>query len=140
VILLDTNALSELMRPSVTAEVAAWVRAQLPEELFTASLCEAEIRYGIARLPPGHRRERLETAFGTLLAQGFAGRVLAFNGACAAGYATVRGRREAVGRPISLPDAMVAGTALAYGAAVATRNVGDFVGCGIAVIDPWQAP
>lgn len=139
-ILLDTNALSELMRPAITAEVAAWVRAQPPEELFTASLCEAEIRYGIARLPPGRRRERLEAAFGNLLAQGFVGRVLAFNSACAAGYAIVRVRREAAGHPISLPDAMVAGTALAYGAAVATRDVGDFVGCGIAVIDPWQVP
>jgi hypothetical protein len=139
-ILLDTNALSELMRPAVTAEVAAWVRRQPPDELFTTSLCEAEIRYGIARLPPGHRRERLETAFGTLLAQGFAGRILAFDSDCAAGYATVRVRRGAAGRPISLPDAMVAGTALAYGAAVATRDVGDFAGCGIAVIDPWQAP
>src|ERR1700760_1931351 len=100
-ILLDTNALSELMRPAVTAKVAAWGRTQPPDELSTTSLGEAEIRYGIARLPPGHRRERLETAFGTLLAQGFTGRVLAFDSDCAAGYATVRVRREAVGRPIS---------------------------------------
>jgi predicted nucleic acid-binding protein len=139
-ILLDTNVLSELMRPTIVPAVATWVRAQPPDELFTASLCEAEIRYGIARLPTGRRRAQLETAFGTLLAQGFASRVLAFDSACAAGYAAVRVRREVAGRPIGVPDAMVAGTALVHGAVVATRNTVDFSDCGVTVIDPWLAP
>ena len=117
---------------------AAYVQAQPPEELFTASLCEAEIRYGIARLPAGRRRDALEAAFRSFIMTGFAGRILAFDSACAEAYATVRIRREGAGLPVSLPDAMIAGTALAHGATVATRNIGDFAGCGITVIDLWQ--
>ena len=138
-ILLDTNVLSELMRPATNPQVAAFLAAQPAEELFTASLCEAEIRYGLARLPSGRRRDSLETAFQTFITTGFAGRILAFDSACTEGYAAVRTRREAAGLPISIPDALIAGTGLAHGATVATRNVADFVGCGVAVVDPWQA-
>jgi predicted nucleic acid-binding protein len=130
--------LSELVRPAIAPTVAAFIRAQPREEVFTASLCEAEIRYGIARLPAGRRRDGLEAALRGFIAAGFAGRILVFDSACAAGYAAVRLRREAAGLPISIQDALIAGTALAHGAAVATRNVGDFAGCGVTVIDPWQ--
>src|SRR5215472_1930486 len=125
------------MRAPIDPAVVAWTRSQAMDELFTASLCEAELRYGIARLPAGRRRTELEAAFGTLLTQGFAYRVIAFDSACAVGYATIRVRREAAGRPIEMADAMIAGTALAHGAAVATRNITDFSDCGVAVIDPW---
>lgn len=138
-ILLDTNVLSELMRPAINPQVAAFLAAQPGEELFTASLCEAEIRYGIARLPGGRRRDGLDAAFRRLIVIGFASRTLPFDSTCAEGYATVRTRREAAGLPVSIPDALIAGTALAHGATVATRNVADFAGCGVAVIDPWQA-
>ncbi len=137
-ILLDTNVLSELMRPAIDPAVAAFIAAQPGEDLFTASLCEAEIRYGIARLPSGRRRDGLAAAFRSFIVTGFAGRILAFDSACAEGYATIRTRREAAGLPVSLPDALIAGTALAHGATVATRNVADFAGCGVAVIDPWE--
>ena len=137
-ILLDTNVLSELMRPSVTPTVAAYLQAQPPDDLFTTSLCEAEIRYGIARLPAGRRRDALGMAFQTFLTKAFAGRVLAFDSACAVGYAEIRVRRETAGLPIAIPDAMIAGTALAHGATVVTRNVRDFIGCSIEVVDPWQ--
>jgi toxin FitB len=139
VILIDTNVISELMRPAIAPAVAACLRAQDPETLFTASLSEAEIRYGIARLPPGRRRDTLATAFQAFLAQGFAGRITAFDSACAAGYATIRVRREAAGLSVSIPDAIIAGTALAHGATVATRNVADFAECGIAITNPWDA-
>jgi toxin FitB len=139
-ILLDTNVISALMRPAIAPAVAAYLRAQAPEELFTASLCEAELRYGIARLPAGRRRDAVEAAFRSFLTAGFAGRIIAFDSACAAGYATVRVRREAAGRQIGIPDAMIAGTALAHGATVVTRNVADFAGCGIPIVDPWQPP
>ena len=138
-ILLDTNVLSELMRPTINPQVAAFLAAQPGEELFTASLCEAEIRYGIARLPTGRRRDGLDAAFRAFVARGFSGRILAFDSACAEGYATVRTRREAAGLPISIPDALIAGTALAHGVTVATRNLADFAGCGVQIIDPWQA-
>jgi len=138
-ILLDTNVIAELMRPAIAPAVTAFLRAQNAEELFTASRCEAEIRYGIGRLPAGRRRAGLEAAFRAFLAQGFADRVLAFDSACAEGYAAVRVRREAAGLAISIPDALIAGTALAHGAAVATRNLSDFAGCGLTLINPWQA-
>src|SRR3954466_15752993 len=114
-ILLDTNVVSALMRPTIDAPVSAWLTAQPPEILHTASVCEAEIRYGIARLPPGQRREYLAAAFATFLAQGFAGRILVFDTACAAASATIRVQREQEGRPIALADAMIAGTAAAHG-------------------------
>lgn len=127
------------MRPAIDPAVAAFLAAQSAEELFTSSLCEAEIRYEIARMPAGPRRDGLAAAFQAFIATGFAGRILGFDSASAEGYATVRTRRETAGLPISIPDALIAGTALAYGATVATRNLGDFSGCGVAVIDPWQA-
>lgn len=138
-LLLDTNVLSELMRPATSPSVAAYLRAQDPETLFTSALCEAEIRYGLARLPEGRRRESLELAFRTFVAEGFGGRVIAFDSACAEAYGALRARREAAGLPVSIPDAMIAATALAYGASVVTRNVSDFDQCGVAVIDPWKA-
>ena len=139
-ILLDTNVIAELMRPAITPAVAAYLQAQDPQLLFTASLCAAEIHHGIARLPTGPRREALARAFHHFLAEGLTGRVLVFDNACAEGYARVRVRREAAGLPISLPDAMIAGTALAHGATVASRNVGDFAGCGVAIANPWDGP
>ena len=137
-ILLDTYVISELMRPAIAPAVAAYLQAQDPETLFTASLCEAEIRYGITRPPAGRRRDALDAAFHCFLAEGFAARVIVFDSACAESYAAVRVRRETVGLPISLPDAMIAGTALAHGATVATRNMVDFSSCGIAVANPWD--
>lgn len=136
-ILLDTNVISALMRPTIDAPVAAWLAAQPPETLYTASLCEAEIRYGIARLPPGQRRTDLEAAFTTFLAQGFGDRILVFDSACAVRSADIRVQREQAGRPIAFADAMIAGTAAAHGARVATRNVGDFAGCGVGIENPW---
>ena len=138
-ILLDTNVISALMQPTIDATVAAWLAAQPPDELWTASLCEAEIRYGIARLPAGQRRDRLQAAFAAFLAQGFAGRILVFDSACAASSAAIRVQREQTGRPIAFADAMIAGTAAAHGARVATRNIGDFADCGIGVDNPWAS-
>jgi hypothetical protein len=112
-ILLDTNVISELMCPAMAPAVAAYLQAQDPGTLFTASLCEAEIRYGIARLPVGRRRDALDAAFRSFLAEGFAARVIAFDGACAEGYAAVRVRREPAGLPVSIPGTMIAGTSVA---------------------------
>jgi predicted nucleic acid-binding protein len=137
-ILLDTNVISALMRPQVDPAVAAYLQTRPPDMLFTASLCEAEIRYGIARLPAGRRRDGLAEAFRTFLAEGFSGRIIAFDSACAAAYADIRVLRETAGLPVAIPDAMIAGTALAHGATVATRNINDFAHCGILVENPWH--
>ncbi len=98
----------------------------------------AEIRYGLRRLPEGQRRDELERDFGTFLATGFAARVLAFDADCALGYAKARVGREQAGRPVPAVDALIGGMALAHGATLATRNVADFDGYGLSIVDPRQ--
>lgn len=136
-VLLDTNVISELVRQAPDPAVLAYVRSLAPDAIFTAAVCEAEIRYGLARLPAGRRRDDLTARSNVLVADGFQDRVLPFDSACAALYGEIRASREAAGRPIEVEDAMIAATTRAYGAALATRNGGDFIGCGTTLIDPW---
>ena len=136
-ILLDTNVLSELVRPEVDPVVLTFLRRRPQPTLFTSSVCQAEIRFGLARMPAGRRRNELAGRFSVLFG-GFTSRVLAFDSTAAAFYGTVRAAREATGRPIEVEDAMIAATARAYGVAIATRNIGDFVECGVRVVNPWS--
>lgn len=136
-ILLDTNVLSELVRPDADLHVLEFLRQHPQPTLFTSSVCQAEIRYGLARMPAGRRRNELAGRFAVLFA-GFTSRILAFDSSAAAFYGTVRGAREAAGRTIEVEDAMIAATARAFGVAVATRNVTDFEGCGVHVVNPWS--
>jgi predicted nucleic acid-binding protein len=138
VILLDTNVISALVRPSPDRAVLAYIRALAPETAFTAAVCEAELRYGLARLPAGRRRENLATRLTTLFASGFQNQVLPFDSLCARHYGVIRAGREAAGRPITVEDAMIAATARAHGASVATRNVNDFQACGTEIVNPWR--
>jgi len=137
VILLDTNILSELMRPVPEPAVETWVGAQPAAGLFISAITEAELRYGLALLPDGQRRRRLLAQAEAMLAEDFAGRILPFDSAAAAAYAPIAAGRRLAGRPISQADAQIAAIAASRGAAIATRNVVDFDGCGIAVLDPW---
>jgi hypothetical protein len=137
-ILLDTNVVSELARSQPDATVLAYLRRQPQATLFTSSVCEAEIRYGLARLPAGRRRNELANRV-TIFFSGFATRILAFDSAAAGLYGAIRTRREAVGRPISVADAMIAATARAYGLVIATRSGNDFAGCDLRIVDPWSA-
>lgn len=137
--LLDTNVVSELLRPGVAPLVKAFLRSLPQEQLFTAAICEAELRYGVQRMPPGRRRNDLSARLEALLTSTFEEQILVFDSRCAALYGTIRAHREAKGSPIEVEDAMIAATASAYGAALVTRNVRHFNDCGIAVVDPWQA-
>ncbi len=137
-ILLDTHVISELVRPAPHPAVLAYVRALAPETAFTAAICEAEISYGLARLPTGQRRDDLASRLATLFASGFGKQILPFDSLCASHYGAIRAAREAAGRSITVEDAMIAATARAYGAKVATRNVDDFRGCGAGIVDPWR--
>jgi predicted nucleic acid-binding protein len=137
-ILLDTNVVSEVMKPRCDPAVAAFIDRQPLQELFLPSLVVAELRYGLRRLPEGRRRDELEIRFQALLTTGFSERILVFDDACAKGYATTRIMRERTGHPVQIQDALIGGMALAYGATLATRNVGDFEGYGLSLIDPWQ--
>ena len=136
-ILLDTNVISELVRQAPNPTVVAYLRTLAPDIVFTAAICEAEIRYGLARMPTGHRRDQLVARIDALFATGFQEQVVPFDGACAALYGEIRASREAAGKPIAVEDAMIAATARAHGAVLATRNVGDFADCGTRIVDPW---
>lgn len=137
-ILLDTNVLSELMRPAPSAAVIAWIGGQSAASLFLSAITEAELRYGLALLPNGQRQRRLLDQVEAMLAEDFAGRILPFDRPAAAAYARIAAGRRLSGRPISQADAQIAAVALSRGAAVATRNVADFLECGVEVIDPWR--
>jgi toxin FitB len=138
-IVLDTNVLSEVVRPVPARRVLAWLAAQPPSGLFTTTVTEAEFLYGLAVLPAGKRRTSLEQAARRMFEQDFAQRVLPFDRAAAAAFALIAAVRRKRGRPIGDFDAQIAAIARIHGAAVATRNVDDFRDCGIELVDPWTA-
>ena len=137
-ILIDTNVVSELMRPTPEPAVMAWLSSQDSDALYLTAVTEAELRLGVAILPQGRRRERLSAEVDAMVAQDFASRVLPFDSAAARAYADIAASRRALGRPMPEADCRIAAIARARAAAVATRNAPDFADCGIAVIDPWS--
>ncbi|MFC5384637.1 type II toxin-antitoxin system VapC family toxin [Aquamicrobium segne] len=136
-IVLDTNVISELFLLRPSSAVESWVADQPTASLFTTTVTEAEILYGVRLLPDGKRRRDLLAAIEPIFWEDFAGRVLPFDREAADAYATLAVERRQSGRPISQFDAQIAGIALSRGAAVATRNVADFEGIGLTIIDPW---
>jgi len=138
-IVLDTNVVSELMRGSPDESVLGWVATQPPALLHVTSVTQAEILHGILLLPAGKKRAAIQAAADAMFAAEFAGRILPFASGAAAGYARISADRRKAGRPISQFDAQIAAIALAARASVATRNVADFDGCGVKVIDPWKS-
>jgi predicted nucleic acid-binding protein len=139
-ILLDTNVVSEIIRPTPEPAVEAWLATQPEASVFICATTEAELRYGVALLPAGRRRSILAADVERMLTVVFSGRILVFDSAAAIEYAVVAADRRASGRPISFADAQIAAIARSRGAGLATRNVSDFEGCGIDLVDPWRAP
>jgi predicted nucleic acid-binding protein len=139
VIVLDTNVLSELMRSEPAAAVFAWVGAQPRTELYTTSVNKAEVLYGIAALPQGRRRAALAAAAEAMFTEDFNGRVLPFDEDAAVLYAEIVASRRRDGRPIEAFDAQIAATARVAGAELATRDAGDFLDCGLTLVNPWEA-
>jgi predicted nucleic acid-binding protein len=133
-IVLDTNVLSETLRPKPSANVLIWMRSEPVSSLFTTTIT---VLYGIALLAPGKRRQSLEAVVGLIFTDDLAGRVLPFDSAAAREYAEIAAVHRRAGRPISEADARIAAIARSRGAALATRNVQDFAGCELQVIDPW---
>jgi len=138
-IILDTNVLSELMRPAPSEAVIRWVARQPDTSLYTTSITQAEILYGLALLPTGRRRSDLLTAAEQMFADDFAGRVLPFDAVAATSFGTIAARRRQQGRPIEAFDAQIAAISSSRGAALATRNVTDFLDCGLTIINPWDS-
>ena len=137
-IILDTNVVSELLRAGPILAVEAWLAAQDGGKIYLTTVSEAELRYGVAIMATGKRRTMLSEAIDAILREDFRGRVLPFDRMAAREYACIGAERKAAGRPISQFDCQIAAIARSRGAAVATRNVGDFQGCGIDVVDPWH--
>ena len=135
---LDTNVVSELMRARPNSEVLGWMDNQLTDGLFVTSVTEAEIRTGIAILPEGERQRGLAAAAERLFGVFFADRILPFDSDAAQAYAMLAAERRAAGRPISQSDCQIAAIGHSRGAPVVTRDVDDFKGCGVDVINPWE--
>jgi toxin FitB len=137
-IILDTNVLSELMKPNKTEIVRSWAAQQSLINLFTTTITQAEILYGIALLPAGKRREKLSQAAQLMFSEDFAGRVFPFDQAAAVAFANIASQRRHNGNPISQADAQIAAICYTHAATIATRNFSDFEGCGISIINPWE--
>lgn len=138
-ILLDTNIVSELLRLRPAPAVVAWIESLPSTSVFTTAVAQSEILYGIAILPAGQRRTSLGEAVRGIFEEDLGGRVLPFDGAAAEHYATIASARRATGKPISQRDAQIAAIGRSRGARLATRNIRDFVDCGLELVDPWNA-
>ena len=136
-ILLDTNVLSEILRTSPDPAVLEWFSKQRDDELHVSAVTQAEMLLGVRLLPQGKRRQRLDDAMRGLFDTDFAGRVLPFDAPSVAHYVEVVATRRRAGRPISQFDAQIAAIALQNDASLATRDLGDFEGCGLRLIDPF---
>jgi predicted nucleic acid-binding protein len=137
VIVLDTNVLSEALKPSPSSIVLRWLAAQEPTSVFITTITQAEILYGIEALPASKRRILLLAAVEKMFAEEFAGQIFSFDEDAARAFAKVVAERDPAGHPISQFDAMIAAIARCHRAAVATRNIPDFERCGVQVLNPW---
>ena len=136
-IILDTNVISELMRPAPHRRVSAWVGARAAGRIYTTALNKAEVLLGVELLPKGRRRDALHEAADAMFAELFATRVLPFDAAAAQQYGRIVSSRIRSGRPIEAIDAQICAICLLHGATIATRNVSDFTDCDVEVLDPW---
>ncbi|MDF5722346.1 MAG: type II toxin-antitoxin system VapC family toxin [Rhizonema sp. PD37] len=137
-IILDTNVLSELIKPKGSTIVRNWAFRQSVTSLFTTTITQAEILYGIAILPEGKRKYGLYQATTLMFVEDFRGRVLPFDESAAVAFADIAAQRRVNGTPISQADAQIAAICYSRNATIATRNVADFTNCGIFIINPWS--
>jgi hypothetical protein len=138
-ILLDTNVVSEAVKPESHPSVRAWLDAQSAETLFLPSITVAELLFGIGALPDGRRKDMLAARIDGLL-DAFAGRILPFDTPAARRYADFAVKARAAGKGFPIPDGYIAAIAAAHGFAVASRDPSAFNAAGLTVIDPWASP
>jgi len=138
-VVLDTNVVSELMRPHASPHVHAWVEARANASLWITSVTQAELWFGARQLRPGQKRQALQDMLTLIFDEDFGGRIWAFDSPAAGACADILSQRRALGRPMSQFDGQTAAIARVHGAALATRNVADFEGCGLVLHNPWLA-
>jgi predicted nucleic acid-binding protein len=138
VIVLDTDVVSEVIRVEPNPEVIGWIDGLLDDEVFITAVTEAELLYGMEQLPDGKRKSALGGAIEEIVEDDFRDRVLPFDHGAASHYGRIVAGRERVGRPIAALDAQIASICAFWGATLATRNISDFVGTGIELVNPWD--
>ena len=136
-ILLDTNVVSEPLKATGDPNVLAWIDEQIIETLYLSTISLAELRFGIAVLPEGKRRDTLHHSLEQRILPLFAGRILFFDDSASKFYATLRARARLEGLAIAPSDGYIAAIAAAHGLTVATRDMSPFDAAGLAVINPW---
>jgi toxin FitB len=137
--LVDTNVVSEWARPTPDAGVIGWLAGADEEGVFLSVVTLAELRRGVARLPLGRRRARLDAWLRHELPLRFARRILPIDAEIAAAWGDVVAEREQRGRPISTMDAFIAATARVHRLTLVTRNAADFEGSAAPIVNPWRA-
>lgn len=137
-IVLDTNVISEIFRPSPNPGVVRWLTS-LTGDVAITSITLAELLAGVRRLPDGRRKDDLVQRINAAVEPYRGSRaVLPFDDLAAERYADVLLARQSAGAPISTADAQIAAICLAHGATCATRNLKDFANTGVELIDPWS--
>ncbi len=138
-IILDTNVISETTKKAPDERVTAWLDAQASETLYLSAVTVGELRYGIATMPAGRRRDEYTDWLENYTVSAFTGRILAYDLAATAEYARLMSAARAAGLAIAVADGMIAATAAAAGFTVATRDRSPFEAAGVPTIDPWRA-
>jgi len=138
-ILLDTNVISEPIKLAGDARVLAWLDAQLIESLYVSTISLAELRFGIAALPAGKRKDTLHNSLQQRILPLFNGRILPFDEAASETYGVLRARARAQGKAIATADGYIVATAIHHGLMVATRDFAPFEAAGLKVINPWES-
>ncbi len=136
-ILLDTNVISEPLKLSADAGVLSWIDAQSIDTLYLSAISLAELRFGIAALPTGKRKETLHLGLEQRILPLFADRILPFDASASQAYADILSTARTQGRAISIADGYIAATAKRHGFMVATRDASPFEAAGLTVINPW---
>ena len=137
--LLDSNVVSELLRPSPEPVVETWFGDRRTTDLYFSAIGEAELRYGVAVLPSGRRQAALASATEAILREDFVDRILPFDSEAAREYADIAATHRSAGRNVPPTDCQIAAIACSRGMALVTRNVRDFEGIEVQVINPWTA-
>ena len=136
-IILDTNVVSEMMKPQPSLRVLSWIDQNDTNDLYITTITIAEISYGLQALQDGVRRNTLEDAFNRVINEAFEYRVLSFDQSAAHFYGEFMAQRKKIGKPLSILDGQISAIARSQRMLVATRNIRDFSDCGLDLIDPF---
>lgn len=136
-IILDTNVVSEPMRPKPNANVLAWLDEQIPSSLYLTSISLSELLAGIEIMPAGKRRTATAKTLNHYLETLFDTRILSFDRIAAKSYAAVIGAAKTSGKAIGVPDGQIAAIALVHGFTLVTRDTAPFIAAGVPIINPW---